>query len=395
MRVHSLEMTAFGPFADTQAVDFGPLNEAGLFLLTGQTGAGKTSILDAICFGLFGQVPGERDKAKAYRSQHAAPDVVPRVVLEVTVQGRRLRLTRQPPWSRPSRRARSGRVDEKARAVAEELVGGHWVAVSTRADEVGHLVTRLLGLNRDQFCQVVMLPQGDFQAFLRAGARERQHILETLFGTQRFQAVERWLAEHRRVQARRCRDHEEQVATLVARLHEACSPATPGLHLDAVEVTADNPALVSLVRQAVTSGAAEVDLARERLAAAATLAKRVGHDRDEATSLAERRERHREARRRHTALVAMQEVASARETLLRRARAAGPLQPLVLIAEDLLGRSHDAADSAVASAPAALRRTLRARHAGAVQCAGLRPPRHPFGSTTLAARSPDHRRTRV
>jgi DNA repair protein SbcC/Rad50 len=351
MRVHRLEVTAFGPFADTQVIDFEPLNAAGVFLLTGHTGAGKTSILDAICFGLFGQVPGVRDKAKTYRSHHAPPEVAPRVVLEVTLQGHRLRLTRQPVWSRPSRRAKSGSVEEKARATAEELVDGAWVTRSTRADEVGHLVSRLLGLNRDQFCQVVMLPQGEFQAFLRAGARERQHILETLFGTQRFQAVERWLVEHRRMQARRCRQHEEQVGRLVARLHEACSSAMPGLRLELAEMTADDPELIAGVRLAVESGADDVRVTHDRALGATRLAKHAVHALDEGRALAERRERHREARREHAALMAMRDVVAAREHRVRRARAAGTLEPLVAIARDARlahERAQQDADSAFA-----------------------------------------------
>ena len=112
MRIHRLELTAFGPFPDTEVVDFDRLNASGLFLLTGPTGAGKTSILDAICFALYGAVPGSRNAAKAFKSDHAAGDAVPSVTLELTVRDRRVRIVRQPGWSRPSRRAKSGLVEE-------------------------------------------------------------------------------------------------------------------------------------------------------------------------------------------------------------------------------------------------------------------------------------------
>lgn len=352
MRVHRLEITAFGPFAGTQAIDFEPLNAAGVFLLTGQTGAGKTSILDAICFGLFGQVPGVRDKAKAYRSHHAPRDVAPRIVLEVTLQGRRLRLTRLPVWSRPSRRARSGYVEEKARALVEELVDGAWLPRSSRVDEVGHLVSRLLGLNRDQFCQVVMLPQGDFQALLRAGGRERQHILETLFGTQQFQAVERWLAEHRRLQARRCREHEETIGRLAARLHEVCVPVdADDPPFDESELASNPHDLLRSVRQLVESGTTELGSARAAVEGSASRAKHAEHARDESRTLADRRERHLEARRHHDALLATRDVVAARQTRVRRARAAEPLLPLVTLtseAEGTVDRSRLAATAAVA-----------------------------------------------
>jgi exonuclease SbcC len=334
MRVHTLEITAFGPFADTQVIDFEQLNAAGVFLLTGPTGAGKTSVLDAICFGLFGQVPGVRDKAKAYRSDHAPAGLPPRVVLEVTLQGRRLRVTRQPTWSRPSSRAKAGFVEEKARAYAEELVGGTWAVRSSRVDEVGHLVSRLLGLNREQFCQVVMLPQGDFQAFLRAGGRDRQRILETLFGTQRFQAVERWLVEHRRVQARRCREQEERLGRLVARLHEVCSPA----HVDALvavpETTSDPPALLPAVRRLVEEARVTSEETARVASTATGRAKQARHAYDEARTLAERQARHLEALRSRAVLMATHDLVAARAERVRRARAAEALLPLVTLAAE-------------------------------------------------------------
>ena len=100
MRLHRLEVTAFGPYADTQVVDFDTLNEAGVFLLTGPTGAGKTSILDAVCYALYSVVPGDRE-VRGLRSDHAPSDRAPRVELELTLGGRRLRVVRCPEWRRP------------------------------------------------------------------------------------------------------------------------------------------------------------------------------------------------------------------------------------------------------------------------------------------------------
>ena len=98
MRLHQLELTAFGPFPDTVSVDFDALGQAGLFLLTGSTGAGKTSLLDAVCFALYGQVPGDRQQAGRLRSDAAAAGVAPRVELVVSVAGRRPRFVRSPAW---------------------------------------------------------------------------------------------------------------------------------------------------------------------------------------------------------------------------------------------------------------------------------------------------------
>jgi exonuclease SbcC len=99
MRLHHLEMTAFGPFADTVEVDFDELASSGLFLLTGATGAGKSSVLDGVCFALYGDVPGDRATAKRLRSDQAPPERIPRVSLEVTLAGRRFRLDRSPAWA--------------------------------------------------------------------------------------------------------------------------------------------------------------------------------------------------------------------------------------------------------------------------------------------------------
>ena len=196
MRLHRLEIAAFGPFSGTEVIDFDALSDAGLFLIQGRTGAGKTSILDAVCFALYGQVPGVRNNVKGLRSDHAPPGAGPRVVLEATIRGRRLRITRSPAWERPKLRG-SGTTTEHAKVVLEEFEHGAWTGLTTRLDEAGDLVSRLLGMNAVQFCQVVLLPQGEFAGFLRAGADERRRVLERLFATEVFTQVEKWLAERR------------------------------------------------------------------------------------------------------------------------------------------------------------------------------------------------------
>ncbi|MFD4291854.1 AAA family ATPase [Rhodococcus sp. NPDC058505] len=195
MRLHDLEVTAFGPFGDTVTVDFDELGADGLFLLHGQTGAGKTTILDAVAFALYGRVPGARQEGKRLLSDHAAPGTPPRVVLEATIGGRRLRITRSPEYQRPKLRG-TGTTKENAKATLEWLDGrGENL---TRLDEIGDAVGRLLGMSADQFFQVVLLPQGDFARFLRADTEERGVLLERLFDTGRFATVEEWFAERRR-----------------------------------------------------------------------------------------------------------------------------------------------------------------------------------------------------
>ncbi|MCL2734569.1 MAG: SMC family ATPase, partial [Actinomycetia bacterium] len=160
MRLHRLDISAFGPFAGAQSVDFDDLSSAGLFLLHGPTGAGKTSVLDAVCFALYGQVPGARP-ANRLRSDHAAPSTPTEVVLELTVGGRRLEITRRPEQPRAKRRG-TGTTMDKPVTLLRESSGGEWRGLSTSHQEIGEEIRQLLGMSCEQFCQVVLLPQGEF-----------------------------------------------------------------------------------------------------------------------------------------------------------------------------------------------------------------------------------------
>jgi exonuclease SbcC len=226
MRLHRLEVTAFGPFAETVEVDFDQLSDAGLFLLAGPTGSGKTSVLDAVCFALYGDVPGDRNAAKRLRSDQAAPGLAPRVTLEATLSGRRFRIARSPAWERAKKRG-TGTTTEQASVTIAERLDGAWQPLSSRLDETGHLVSRLVGMNITQFTQVAMLPQGRFQAFLRARSEERHRLLQQLFRTGRFDEVERWLRERRTTLRRESETSHQRVADLVSRASEATEARLP------------------------------------------------------------------------------------------------------------------------------------------------------------------------
>ncbi|MGZ6734766.1 MAG: AAA family ATPase, partial [Nocardioides sp.] len=226
MRLHHLEITAFGPFAGTVSVDLDMLSAAGLFLLSGPTGAGKTSVLDAVCFALYGDVPGDRATAKRLRCDQAEPGVAPRVVLEATLSGRRFRISRSPAWDRPKKRG-NGVTTEQASVTLQEQRGAAWVTHTTRLDEAGYLITDLLGMTLLQFTQVALLPQGRFQAFLRAKSEERKQLLQRLFRTERFTDIERWLREHRIELRRRSETLNQRVADAVSRVSEATETPLP------------------------------------------------------------------------------------------------------------------------------------------------------------------------
>jgi DNA repair protein SbcC/Rad50 len=226
MRPHRLCVTAFGAFGGTVEVGFDDLAAAGLFLLHGETGAGKTTLLDAIGFALYGRVPGERGKARRLRSDHAEPGTPTEVQLEATIGGRRMRITRKPEQERQKLRG-TGTTTEQAKVLLEELHAGSWHAVSTRAGEADDEIKNLMGMSADQFFQVVLLPQGEFAKFLHADAGDRAKLLQRLFGTDRFHAVEEWLARRRKATADQVKDAEVEISRLVARVAQAAAVPVP------------------------------------------------------------------------------------------------------------------------------------------------------------------------
>ncbi|GIH72098.1 AAA family ATPase [Sphaerimonospora thailandensis] len=368
MRLHRLRLTAFGSFPGTEEVDFDALGEAGLFLIHGPTGAGKTTVLDAVCFALYGRVPGQRDKARTLRCDHAPPDRGPAVVLDFTIRGRRLRITRSPAWMRPKLRG-TGLMEEKAKTLLEEHIAGEWTARSTRSDEAGHLINDLMGMTAEQFCQVVLLPQGDFAQFLRASGDRRAELLERLFSVRFFTDLEKWLADHRTETGRRRQALRDAVVSVTDRMRgasgaELLAALDQGLDqgLDAADEgdedaaagtdPADDPlawsaALLAAAAEMVTATAAE----RSGAAAALTAAR---SRLEEGRALAERRRRHAAALARRDELAgAAQERADLRSMLDQAARADRVL-PLIRQA----GQRAEAADKARRLAGDAVGRAL-------------------------------------
>ncbi|MEU5420931.1 SMC family ATPase, partial [Streptomyces sp. NPDC020667] len=229
MRLHRLALHAFGPFGGSQEIDFDALSSAGLFLLHGPTGAGKTSVLDAVCYALYGGVPGARQgSGLTLRSDHADPATLTEVTLDLTVGGRRLEITRRPEQLRPKKRG-DGFTREKAHSTLRERHDdGQWQGLSRSHQEIGEEITQLLGMSREQFCQVVLLPQGDFARFLRAEDTARGKLLGKLFDTSRFAAVEDHLAELRRAAEKQVTTGDEQLLALLHRMRQAAAdPSLP------------------------------------------------------------------------------------------------------------------------------------------------------------------------
>ena len=187
MRPLRLQVSAMGPFADSAEVRFDDLADEGLFLIHGPTGSGKTFLLDALTFALYGDVGSDRS-VTGLRSDHAAPGTASFVELEFLAQGHRWKVHRTPQHERPKKRG-SGTTTEQGRAVLFRLDGGCWHPVADRTTEVATQVRELVGLTHRQFTQVILLPQGRFEAVLRADSAEREGLLKSLFDTELYERI--------------------------------------------------------------------------------------------------------------------------------------------------------------------------------------------------------------
>lgn len=192
-----LRMEAFGPYGTVAEVDFGPLADVGLFVVSGPTGAGKSTIFDGICFGLYGSLSGARQGHVDVRSHYADPAADCVVEFVFDVQGQRWRVTRHPAQIRQKRRGR-GMTERPAEATLERLQNGEWEPASAKVRDVNERCRELVGLSLDQFERVVLLPQGKFAEVLNARTSERSELLRTLFGSEVFDRAADVLAERAR-----------------------------------------------------------------------------------------------------------------------------------------------------------------------------------------------------
>lgn len=282
MRPLKLVMKAFGPYAGTETVDFRRLGDHGLFLIHGPTGAGKTTILDAMCFALFGVTSGAERDGRQMRSDYVDMSVATEVVFDFAIGEEEYRVRRLPEQEVLKRRGkgttrlpaaatlwrRTGAAEEEEGAA---LAGG-WQRVTEAAEE-------LLGFKHLQFRQVVMLPQGEFRKLLLANSKEREGILETLFRTEVYRRVEEHLKQAAKVVQEKARELErkkewlleeakaDNAAALAARLAEETAAQQAAAERAAAarrELTAAQNALAEARRRE--------ELFREQEAAAARLA---------------------------------------------------------------------------------------------------------------------------
>ncbi len=280
MRPITLTITAFGPFANTQVVDFTKLGERTMFLIEGPIGSGKTSILDAICFALFGVSSGDERAGTDLRSQHAEPNRLTEVEFEFelgTGRGaKRYRVKCAPAQSRPPQRGSGALVPVGATATLWEITADGPIIATDRGriSDIDEKIVQLLGVSADQFRQVIILPQGKFREFLAADSTARKDVLEKLFGTEIYRRIENQLLEAERAARDTFSRAERDLYVILAPRNVATVAALSDLR--------DRQAELAVVRRAEADAAtAQATLAATALAAG-TAAVTLISDRDAA-----------------------------------------------------------------------------------------------------------------
>lgn len=270
MILHRLEFEAFMAYPDRQTIDFSDLNAAGVFLLNGPTGAGKTTILDAICYALYGGTTGDRDPAQLYSTYVARANTPPRVFLDLTLQGRRLRINRTPVYSHPiTRGKRAGQMTVKAAtATVEELLpGGNpedeqaWKPIASQVKEVNAVIAERIHLNREQFLKVVLLAQGQFAQFLKSKPVERKELLKKMFPVEHIEAMYAELLEEAKQARQDVANDEQALENYLERarsgmgaLRESLAPLTPEAGEESAADGASETATTAEAAETITAG---------------------------------------------------------------------------------------------------------------------------------------------
>lgn len=357
MKPLKLEMQAFGPFAKRQVIDFSLLGSKTFFLIHGPTGSGKTSILDGMCFALFGDSSGGERDGRQMRSHHADADLLTEVCFDFALGTQQYRVRRVPEQMRKSRRG-GGETQQMQIAELWKIEGtganeqitplaSRWTAVTAE-------VSKLLGFESRQFRQVIMLPQGKFFEFLKSSSQEREKILQTLFGTELYKRIEEAL--------KRTADQVERDAARVRTQRQTL--------LDQAKAESESALEARLLHQEnnlVTTRAAALSMANAAQFAEKALA--------DAHRVADRFDELDKSTAVLVALRSEQAVWGTRKTQLARARRAASLRPFELaVAEAGKQLEEEAARGRKLASELAIAQTAQQLAAAAHEREKLRSP---------------------
>lgn len=220
MRPLNLIISAFGPYAGRTELHLGDLGGSGLYLITGDTGAGKTTIFDAITYALYGEASGDSRESSMLRSQYADPSTPTEVELLFSHGGKEYTVKRNPRYMRPAKR---GDKTTEEKAGAQLICWDCPDKPMTKPKEVDAALVEILGIDRNQFSQIAMLAQGDFRRLLLADTKERQEIFRKVFQTQDYQTLQRRVKDQERKAWGECQDARKSVRQYVEAI--VCDPA--------------------------------------------------------------------------------------------------------------------------------------------------------------------------
>ena len=322
-----LQMQAFGPFSGTETITFSDLGESPLFLINGKTGSGKTTILDAISYALYGSTTGNERDARDMRCQQSNPELLTEVTFEFSLGGSSYRVTRSPDQFRPKKKG-EGVTPHKSCATLYKL-GSDGSAetgdllVEKKVSDATDYIRSITGLNAEQFRQVMVLPQGQFRKLLMADSKDKQKIFQSLFQTSVYSRIEERLKEN----SREVRDAVDHLQSVIRNILESGGAQTEQDLEDKIQATSKE----------LGTSKADSDKAQSTWASA----EKVLHD---ANKLKEDFEELEKVKLRESTLDAESEQVQANKNQARQAHAAEKLMPVyrrVTEAEAALCRTQE------------------------------------------------------
>ena len=372
MKIRWLRIVGIGPFAGEHTVDFSAFEDSGLFLLDGPTGAGKSTLIDAITFALYGDVARTKDASKdRLRSNHISDSDPSEADLVFEVATGIYRVTRTPAYTPAGKKSQRNSKSTLTRVVEDPDAPDGWRTVEPIASgprDVGYEIPRIVGLDKDQFLQTIVLPQGKFSQFLNATSDAREQILRDIFDTQIYADFTKALVDAAASSKRGIEERRiaavgafERVRSLEGALSEDAHSDAPGAEEHAasteedaqLDAGAEDPSAVTQWAQQACDRAREAHAQTLRVAeVSAATAREASRALVEGRTLAEAQAEHARVSAKLAELTASEEKIASDRELARQARRALAVVPFDAAVAEASARLEAAGDQVVALSPA-------------------------------------------